>query len=311
MGKILRVLDGAFKAQSRLLTILPAVLMGVLVSVIVAPARVAAPVQWWNSAFPARAPITITEKSGVALTNYQVLIVLPYDSSMQSNFDDVRFTDASSNELSHWRENYPVGGSATFWVKVPSIPALSTSVVYVYYGNPSVSTASNIHSTFIFGDDFEDPAWTTRNIRAVNYITASQYVSAGLYHQAGQPRDEPIAEICQKNGMLRKFPDNYVAEVSVEPLLKAAHAQINPRYLSVANKYECLLDAQYNTVALSKVVGNVWQMLQISPTGFAVNPGTWYQMKVVTLKEGTTNRIKTHRLHRFLAVVHRSRVPLL
>jgi hypothetical protein len=293
VGRVLRVLSTAIRERSRLMTLSLAVSLCVLGSVIAAPARTVAAVQWWNAAFSARSPISITEKSGVTLTNYQVRITLPYDSPMQSSFGDVRFTDANANELSYWRENYGAGGSASFWVRVPSIPALNTVVIYAYYGNPSVSTTSNIHSTFIFGDDFEDPGWTTTNIRAVNYGTASQYVSAGTYHQVGQPKDEPIAEIYQ-NGSLKVFPDNYVVEVSVEPFLKAGCAQINPRYLTVANKYECLLDAQYNTVALSKVVGNVWQMLQISPTGFAVNPGSWYQMKAVTPKEGATNRIRTY-----------------
>ncbi|MCD6422243.1 DUF2341 domain-containing protein, partial [bacterium] len=63
---------------------------------------------WWNSAWTRRRNITIdnTQNSNT-LTNYPVLIRVPYDSDMQTDFDDLRFVDSDdSTELSYWVESY-------------------------------------------------------------------------------------------------------------------------------------------------------------------------------------------------------------
>ncbi len=53
------------------------------------------------------------------------------------DFSDVQFTDASGIPLDFWREeSYVASTSATFWVKLSSIPASpGTTSMYLYYGN--------------------------------------------------------------------------------------------------------------------------------------------------------------------------------
>jgi hypothetical protein len=216
---------------------------------------------WWNNAWTRRAPVVITETSGATLNDYQVKVVVPYDSDMKPDFGDVRFVDNSgANQLSYWRESYTAGSTATFWVKVPSIPALGTATVYMYYGNPSVSTTSDIHNTFIWGDDFQNATWTSQNINMANLGgDANQYVANGTYNFTGtyvKPTDpgegtaslsEPIAEIGpggqspdQDYDTLTQFPANYVVEASVETLtdnsggIQTGAAFICPRYSNVS-----------------------------------------------------------------------------
>src|SRR3990172_4003311 len=74
--------------------------------------------------------INITN-SGSALTDYQVLIQLSGSGfpTTTSNGADVRFTDASGNELSYWIESWDYAGkSASIWVKVPSIAVGATTM---------------------------------------------------------------------------------------------------------------------------------------------------------------------------------------
>ena len=202
----------------------------------------ASSLSWWHNSWSCRAEITITENSGSTLANYQVKIVVPYDSDMQSDFDDIRFVASDEvTELSHWIESYSASSSATFWVKVPSISALGTETISMYYGNPSVTSASNIHTAFIWGDDFEDPTWTSSNINQENlFADCSQYIENGQYHQEGIIKSEPIAEIYE-DGSLKQFPVNHVVEVKVMPVIEMGGAFISPRYDSTANKYECSL----------------------------------------------------------------------
>ena len=114
---------------------------------------------WWTPCY--YRPITITEQSGNTLTDYQVAINITYDSDMQSDFDDLRFTwlNTSNNEeveISYWIESKVDGSWAYVWVKVPEIPANDNATVYVYYGNPSATSESNGTAVFEFFDDFDD-----------------------------------------------------------------------------------------------------------------------------------------------------------
>ncbi|MEA1994484.1 MAG: DUF2341 domain-containing protein, partial [Euryarchaeota archaeon] len=45
---------------------------------------------------------------------------------------------------------------ATVWVKILSIPEISTATVYMYYGNALASSESNGTATFVFFDSFEN-----------------------------------------------------------------------------------------------------------------------------------------------------------
>ena len=109
---------------------------------------------WYDSAWFYRKPVTITGYSS-DLIEYQVNVTVAYDSDMQSDFDDIRFTLLDGTTLiSHWRESYVDSDSAVFWVKVPFIPASGTTI-YMYYGNSGAGSASDGEATFEFFDDFE------------------------------------------------------------------------------------------------------------------------------------------------------------
>ena len=134
------------------------ILVAIITSLIaVTGTSVRAASSWWDAAWSNRATLTITDASGAALSNYQVRIVVPYVPGMKPDYSDIRFVDSSNNPLSYWIEEYTAGVTATFWVKVPSVPASGGVLIDMYYGNLGASSLSNIHSTFIWGDDFEIP----------------------------------------------------------------------------------------------------------------------------------------------------------
>jgi len=280
---------------------------------------------WWNSGWSRRAPVVITETSGSALTNYQVKVVVTHDSDMKSDFSDVRFVDdTGATELRYWLESKTDGSTATFWVKVTSIPASGNVTIQMYYGNPAASSNSDIHDTFIWGDDFEDPAWTDNNINKWNANdgnSESQGVVNGEYHLQGSyvpdpestnipPTNlsEPIAEIIPPgsyhddgdNRTLMQFPADYIVESDVKTLtdntggIKTGGAYICPRYQDVSWKYEQVLDLQWNSAALNWVAGDAWGNLT-APVwlGYEVQAATPYKLTGVVLQEPSTeNRLQ-------------------
>lgn len=113
-------------------------------------------VSWYNTSWTTSQAITIAGSTAGVQTDYQVKIVVPYASPMNADFSDVRFTGADGITLiNYWLESETNSTTATFWVKVPIIPASpATTAIYMYYGNSSATTLSNGSNTFNFFDTF-------------------------------------------------------------------------------------------------------------------------------------------------------------
>ncbi len=122
--------------------------------------------------------INISERSGTALTDYQLGVQLTNDNfttNSQNSAEDIRFTDSKGNELSYWIESWDaIRKSATIWVKV-NIPQRGSTSIRMYYGNPNASNSSNGSRTFIFFDDFENDNLNANwEIHTIKYNISSE-----------------------------------------------------------------------------------------------------------------------------------------
>ena len=115
---------------------------------------------WWNASWSRKRAIHINNTGNSnALTDYQVMINITYDSDMQNDFDDIRVVNETSGEtVPYWIENKSDGNWCKIWFNASYIPASSwcNDTYYLYYGNPSASSNSDGEATFEFFDDFED-----------------------------------------------------------------------------------------------------------------------------------------------------------
>ncbi len=94
-----------------------------------------------------------------ALIDYQVFINVTYDSDMQPDFDDLRFTwynETSGQEvgIDYWLDKHVDSQYAFIWVKVPHIKGLGQEILHVYYGDSEAVSGSDGEETFVFFDDF-------------------------------------------------------------------------------------------------------------------------------------------------------------
>ncbi|MBI5361327.1 MAG: DUF2341 domain-containing protein [Planctomycetes bacterium] len=77
---------------------------------------------------------------------------------LKPNYEDIRFTDSSGNEIPYWMEK-----DGACWVKPAGIPT-GLSSIYMYYGNASSKSTSNGTAVFDFFDDFlTNPSSTWTN----------------------------------------------------------------------------------------------------------------------------------------------------
>ena len=109
---------------------------------------------WFDCNWHFQSKVVITEQTGSNLSNYQVLLTLNA-ASMQANYqwsnsgNDLRVLDSNDNtHLDYYVQSWNAATKqAEIWVKVPYLPANGSRVVYLYYGNQTVTTTGNASVT--------------------------------------------------------------------------------------------------------------------------------------------------------------------
>ena len=139
---------------------------------------------WYNEAWNYRKSVIINAGEFGTPTYYQVQIPVTYDSDMQADFDDIRFTDLDGvTLLDFWLESKTDSTSAVFWVEVIDNLGFFVDVtIYMYYGNDVVSSASNGTATFLMYED-----WASESVRSevwdiVTPDGSVSYNAAGASH---------------------------------------------------------------------------------------------------------------------------------
>ena len=109
-------------------------------------------------------PLTINNPNATALTNHQVLVTvntaaLVAAGHMQADGDDIRFVNSTGccNVLGFVIESGMNTASTQMYVKVPSVPANGSALIYMFYGNPTASSGQNAALTFDLWEDFSGP----------------------------------------------------------------------------------------------------------------------------------------------------------
>jgi len=148
----------------------------------------AAPGTWFDSNWAARKRVRVVNEDATTYTDVAVKVEVAYDTDMQTDFDDVRFTDASgTTTLSYWREQYTTATAAQFWVKVPTMNADTVTELYLYYGNNTATTTSEISDVFNAYDDFDDNNLTEYSGDTAKFGTTGTFAYGGGYGLYASP----------------------------------------------------------------------------------------------------------------------------
>ena len=106
---------------------------------------------WYDAAWEYRTQVIINNTlNPISLTDFQVLVNIDTVSlidagKMQGDCGDIRCTDSDGvTLLGYWIESGINSSDTKIWVKIPLIPANSTKIIYLYYGNPDAASTSNI-----------------------------------------------------------------------------------------------------------------------------------------------------------------------
>ena len=97
---------------------------------------------WYSSSWLKRKQVTWTNVNATTLTNFPAYTNVTDEPEMQTDWDDVVFTDSSGNLIAYELENYTTG-FADYWVNISSLPASGTYTGWMYYGNDGASSQEN------------------------------------------------------------------------------------------------------------------------------------------------------------------------
>ncbi len=111
---------------------------------------------WWDPSWKRMVPITINNSGSNDYEQYVLDFTVYYDSDMQPDFDDLRFTDEDGNLLQYWIDEKIPGESAHVYVRVPYIPAHGSTTIYMFYGDENASNAGEFDVIFVW-EDRTDP----------------------------------------------------------------------------------------------------------------------------------------------------------
>lgn len=247
--------------------------------------------EWYNASWSKRKRLNITNNTGGTLANIPVKVVVDYDGDMQSDFDDLRFTDSSgTTSISHWTEDVVTSASSTVWVEVPSLPASGSAVVYMYYGNNSVSTGSDGSATFTFFDDFEDDNISEYSGNTSMFDVDTTYANTGTYGlDAGVDVDEQTTTGLYRTGSLTaqgqtiRFFQYVDADFDDEPCTLFGVGGVSDNYAV------CLDQFPSDAVVLSEdVESNDGSGSTLDSEAVTFTDG-WYEVEIDWLSGGTIN----------------------
>lgn len=97
---------------------------------------------WWNNDWAYREQITIVNAGSSVLVNFPTYVKVPYIEGMQTNYGDLRFTNAEGTLLLDYEiESYSVT-HANIWVRIPELTVPNVSI-WMYYGNGNAIYGQN------------------------------------------------------------------------------------------------------------------------------------------------------------------------
>ena len=250
------------------------VLMIFLITLSIFPVTVSA--TWWDSDYSYRKAIVLTGNTSGAQIDYQLLLNVTYDSDMQSDFDDLRFVN-DTHQIDAWLESKVDSSYALVWIKFPTTPADGIEqTFYMYYGKADAVSDWDIGATFIFGDDAEIGAYSTKWVDIVgngDYSASQAYRGTKSVH-LGSTGDGTIVS---KNINV----DDCVFEAMVKntggdaqyTMLTARASQSAKTYYAYRPRYTT------NVAELYKRIAGSWTLLDSGASEDSVT--TWHKWSIL------------------------------
>jgi len=233
-----------------------------------------------GNAYIYRRRVHIKELSGKTLTDYQIRIEIgagdPIWEHARSAGEDIRFCYHPEEEmLSYWIEKFdPDAEEAIIWVKVPEIPANSEIEIFMYYGNPTVASASDGVATFVFFDDFDDLDISDYTIVSGSFDVVEEPAGSGNGILRGTGSSANLIVHNTANVDTQK-----VVRVKVRPDSSTGAPGVVFGYQDSDNFYHARINNDGDELQIYEWVGG--SATKRGSTSVSISTGTWYILEAI------------------------------
>jgi hypothetical protein len=250
---------------------------------------------WWNNDWPYRKKITINHtKVDEELSGFPVLVnVTDTDLSTkaQSDGDDIVFADEENVKLNHEIEFYnSSNGQLAAWVSVPDLSPTEDKVLYMYYGNATVSSQENVagvwDSNFMMVQHLSETSGThydsTANDNDGTVSGAVQGVSGKIDGADDFDGTNDAVSVLHSN-TLTSFASAFTASAWVKLDDVATQQGIINKYDTAGDQRSWYLDFRGHTSpkAFGMSGSSDGVAIQTWTAQYAASAGTWYHVALV------------------------------
>ena len=225
-------------------------------------------------------PITITNSSTSTLTDYQVAITIDTQSliaqgKLKADGSNLRLIGSDkATVLPYWIEVNTLNTASTkIWTKLSSLPVGDT-VIYLHYGDPSLTSQSNGSQVFRFYDDF--PGTTIDSTKWDHTSNQCSSSNSGNAMYLSCPGHGDNNNYNESYALKQNYGDTKVVEYTFTPLASQSQAAVRNMMVSINGVYYFQLHHSSNASL------NGWSMSNVSANGQQVVQNQSYKVKLVS-----------------------------
>ncbi|WP_321428802.1 DUF2341 domain-containing protein [uncultured Methanolobus sp.] len=229
--------------------------------------------------------ISISPSSDGTLTDYQMSFNIDYESEMQSDFDDLRFTDEDGILLPYWIEEKTNSSSAKVWVKIPVIDGTNDTVIKMHYGNSTVSSAENGDDVFEFFDDFDDLSqWTQYGSTSLS--PSENTVSNGILTTAMQRGVGEVRQLRTESPLATT--DDFVIHTRLYTMTESAYGETR---LQIWPKEPATITEPGGKIAVDAGADKLCIAYPSVYSSYSIDGDKWYKCSISYSNENGTVRL--------------------
>jgi hypothetical protein len=189
------------------------------------------------------------------LTNYQIKLVVSNDSFFFNDFNNSHqylevYDSDQTTMLNFWVEQWDITNhNATIWIKVPSIQASSSRIIYLAYNPNRTATLSSKDKTLDFYDDFDVDLSKWTQLQGTWTIENGNLKSPSI----------PLAFIRTASFTIKNV--RIKARIALQGGLTYNYAGIIARVQNTDNLYLAGIYGELTQLRMYKRVGGTWTQL--------------------------------------------------
>jgi len=228
--------------------------------------------------------IEIVEQSGRELTDYQVKVEIT-DPDFFSKCTDQKFVEFYDEDkqtlLPHYTELFDTANKkAVFWVKVPSIQANGTKMIYLNINTERTEDLSNPEAVFDFWDDFNDQDISDYTVVEGGFVV-EQRDTNDYYMKSTQPASTVSIAIHST----AKTNADVVFEFEVVALEDSGRPGILFNYFDNDNYLFTRISNDDDQLQIWENKGGSYTKLNY--TAYTINTNTWYKLRTIWKSDKT------------------------